>query len=50
MLAHPDVADAGVIGIPDTLAGELPHAWVVRKPGSSVTEEDICNFMAGEYH
>lgn len=35
------VADAAVVGIPDILSGEIPRAFVVRRPGSTVTEEDI---------
>ena len=42
---HPDVMDVGVIGIPDDYAGELPRAYVVKKPGTSLTEEDLKNFV-----
>lgn len=35
------VADAAVVGIPDTLAGELPKAYVVKIPGVNINEEDI---------
>lgn len=33
LMTHPDVADTGVIGIPDDAAGEAPLAFVVVKPG-----------------
>lgn len=46
LLTHPDVIDAAVIGIPDENAGELPFAFVVRKPNSNLTEKDIINFVA----
>jgi len=47
ILQHPEVADAAVVGIPDEIAGELPKAYVVKKVGSSVTEEDVANFLHG---
>ena len=34
-----------VIGKPDDRAGELPLAFVVRKPGSNVTSEDVAKFV-----
>ena len=41
LLTHPDVADCGVIGVPDEEAGELPRAYIVVKPGHTVTTEQI---------
>ncbi len=49
ILTHPDVADTAVIGLPDTEAGELPKAYVIRKPGSHLVEEDITKYVAGGY-
>jgi len=34
-------------GVPDDEAGELPKAFVVRRPGSDVTAEDIQHFVDG---
>ena len=41
------MADVGVIGKPDAVAGELPMAWVVTKPGQQLTEQAIADFVAG---
>ncbi|HEY8497521.1 MAG TPA: AMP-binding protein [Limnochordales bacterium] len=39
--AHPDVADAAVVGIPHPDKGEVPKAFVVRKPGAGVSADDL---------
>lgn len=39
--AHPDVLISIAIGLPDPYAGELPMAYVVKAPGSSVTAEEL---------
>ena len=49
LLTHPVVQDAGVIGIPDDEAGELPRAYVVLKPNAAVTDKDIITFVNSEY-
>ncbi len=38
---HPKVLEVGVAGIPDPYRGETVKAWVVVKPGESLTEEDV---------
>ena len=45
--AHPDVADAAAVGMPDAYAGEVPMAYVVLRQGSNVTEEALLVFAAG---
>jgi long-chain acyl-CoA synthetase len=38
---NPKVLDVGVAGIPDPYRGETVKAWVVLKPGESLTEEEL---------
>lgn len=35
------IADVAVVGIPDELSGEIPRAYVVLKPNSKLTVNDI---------
>jgi fatty-acyl-CoA synthase len=46
LLAHPDVLEAVVIGVPDERWDERPLACVVMKPGSSATPEQLRDFLA----
>ena len=39
LMEHPAVAEAGVIGKPDPVAGEIVKAFVTLKPGHEPTEE-----------
>jgi long-chain acyl-CoA synthetase len=44
LYAHPRVAEAGVIGIPDAAAGERVVAFVVGKPGDRATADEVIAF------
>lgn len=44
--SHPDIADAAVIPYPDEDAGEIPMAYIVRQPGSTLSEEQVKDFVS----
>ncbi|CAK1543171.1 unnamed protein product [Leptosia nina] len=46
ILQHPEVADVAVIGIPDERSGEVPRAYVVLKPGQTITAKKIYDTVA----
>ncbi|KAF8089522.1 hypothetical protein N665_0503s0021 [Sinapis alba] len=44
--SNPDVVDAAVVPFPDEDAGEIPMAFIVRKPGSNLNEAQVIDFVA----
>ena len=47
LYAFPAVAEAAVIGLPDTLMGEEVVAFVVLKPGQAATADEVAGFCQG---
>jgi long-chain acyl-CoA synthetase len=43
----PGVQDAVVVGVPDKYRGETVKAFVVKDPGSALTEDDVVEHAAG---
>ncbi|MFT5194132.1 MAG: fatty-acyl-CoA synthase [Cellvibrionaceae bacterium] len=44
---HPAVAECALIGRPDTKWGEIPVAIIAAKPGKTLTEAEMREFMQG---
>ncbi|WP_109478235.1 long-chain fatty acid--CoA ligase [Paraburkholderia sp. C35] len=52
LVTHPQVSLAAVLGIPDEKYGEEIKAFVIRKPGSTITEDELltwCKENMGAY-
>jgi len=45
---HPAVVDVGVIGVPDEVRGQIAKAFVVLKPGQTVSPEELLAFCKGK--
>ena len=45
---HPQVQDVQVVGVPDSRFGEELCAWIIAKPGTQPTEDDIRAFCKGQ--
>jgi len=44
LASHPSVGEVGVAGVPDATKGEAVKAWVVRRTGMSVSEDELRAF------
>ena len=45
---HPQVQDVQVVGVPDVRYGEELCAWVIVKPGQTLSEEEVRDFCKGQ--
>jgi len=48
LYTHPQIADVQVIGVPDERYGEELMAWVIPRPGETLTEDDVRDFCRGQ--
>jgi long-chain acyl-CoA synthetase len=44
LFEHPEVAEAVAVGVPDEYRGESVKAFVVKREGAAVTEEELLSF------
>jgi long-chain acyl-CoA synthetase len=49
IMTHPDVSLCAVIGIPDEKLGEEIKAYVVKKPGSTLTESEFIEWCKTQF-
>ena len=47
LLTHPDVLDVAVAPVTDPAAGEIPRAYIVKRLGSTVTDDELAIFLSG---
>jgi fatty-acyl-CoA synthase len=45
LLHHPAIQEAAVVGMPHDRWGESPHAFVILRPGTTATEEEMKQFV-----
>jgi fatty-acyl-CoA synthase len=48
LFTHPKIAEAYIIGVPDTYYGEQVMAWIKLKDGERMTAEDVQQFCKGQ--
>lgn len=48
MYTHPAIAEAALVPQPDARLGEIPVAVVALKPGASLTEGELVEFLSGK--
>jgi len=45
LYAHPDIKDAAIVGMPDTQMGERACAYIVPRPGKTITFDEMIGFL-----
>jgi fatty-acyl-CoA synthase len=45
---HPKIAEVQVFGVPDAKYGEEVCAWIVARPGETMTEDEVKAFCQGQ--
>eukprot|EP00111_Clytia_hemisphaerica_P021780 TCONS_00064045-protein len=49
LISHENIVDSCVIGVPCERAGEIPRAYIVKKPGSDLTEDEVKDFVGERF-
>jgi long-chain acyl-CoA synthetase len=44
LLTHPSIMEVAVAGVPCQRRGETVKAWIVKKPGDSLTEREVIDW------
>ncbi|XP_068629293.1 uncharacterized protein [Battus philenor] len=42
---HPKILDCAVVGIPDSITGEAPKAFVVKQKGATLQQDEVSQFV-----